>query len=66
MRARDVKGLYARADRGEIGDMIGYSSGAVAYETPVNPDLVLDTAEQTTEACVNRLCDFIESHLARE
>ncbi len=65
VRARDVKKLYARADRGEIGGMIGYSSGAVAYEPPVNPDLVLNTGEQTTEACVNRLCAFIETQLAR-
>ena len=66
VRARDVKGLYGRADRGEISNMIGYSPGSVAYEPPANPDLVLDTAEQTIGACVDRLCAFIESRLARE
>jgi len=66
VRARDVKGLYAQADRGEIGNMIGYSSDSVSYEPPENPDLMLDTAEQTIEACVDRLCSFIETHLARE
>ncbi|WP_324658548.1 adenylyl-sulfate kinase [Burkholderia thailandensis] len=38
---RDVKGLYARARRGEIGQFTGISS---PYEPPVNPDLVISTA----------------------
>ena len=64
VRDRDVKGLYARADRGEIGDMIGYSEGAVAYEPPTEPDLVLPTADESTDACVDRLCAFIQTQLA--
>jgi adenylylsulfate kinase len=38
--ARDVKGLYARARRGEIPHFTGISD---AYEPPARPDLTLDT-----------------------
>ena len=37
---RDVKGLYAKARRGEISDFTGISS---PYEAPLKPELVLDT-----------------------
>ncbi len=37
--ARDCKGLYARARRGEIAEFTGISS---PYETPHHPDLRLD------------------------
>jgi bifunctional enzyme CysN/CysC len=37
--ARDPKGLYARARRGEIKNFTGISS---PYETPDNPDVVLE------------------------
>ncbi|WP_213959218.1 MULTISPECIES: adenylyl-sulfate kinase [unclassified Variovorax] len=39
---RDVKGLYARARRGEIARFTGVSD---AYEPPENPDLLIDTSE---------------------
>jgi adenylylsulfate kinase len=37
---RDVKGLYARARRGEIIQMTGIDD---PYETPTAPELVIDT-----------------------
>jgi adenylyl-sulfate kinase len=42
--ARDPKGLYARARRGEVGDFTGVTA---PYEPPTTPDLVLDTVAQT-------------------
>ena len=39
-RQRDPKGLYARADRGELKEFTGVSA---PYEPPVNPELVLNT-----------------------
>ena len=39
-RRRDPKGLYARAQRGEIADFTGVSS---PYETPAAPEIVIDT-----------------------
>ena len=37
---RDPKGLYAKAQRGEISNFTGISA---PYEAPVNPELLLDT-----------------------
>jgi adenylyl-sulfate kinase len=39
---RDVKGLYARARRGEVTKFTGISD---AYEPPLQPDLVIDTSD---------------------
>ncbi|MBF0218687.1 MAG: adenylyl-sulfate kinase [Gammaproteobacteria bacterium] len=39
--ARDVKGLYKRARNGEVANFTGISA---PYETPDNPDLVINTA----------------------
>lgn len=39
---RDVKGLYAKAERGEITDMIGYHDSS-PYESPVEPDIEVHT-----------------------
>ncbi len=53
---RDVKGLYAKARRGEIVNFTGIDSN---YEAPVSPDLDLDTsrikAEEAAEVIVNYL-----------
>ena len=47
---RDVKGLYARARRGEIPGFTGIDS---PYEPPSRPDLRIDTTIQTeTEAAL--------------
>jgi len=45
---RDPKGFYARALKGEIKNYTGISA---AYEEPVNPELVLDTAADPPEVC---------------
>lgn len=41
---RDVKGLYARARRGEVKDFTGVSA---PFEAPRHPDLCLDTSRMT-------------------
>lgn len=46
---RDVKGLYAKARKGEIKNYTGISS---PYEAPVSPDIDLKTGEQTLNECV--------------
>ena len=43
---RDVKGLYARARRGEVKDFTGISA---PFEVPEHPDLSLDTSRMTLE-----------------
>lgn len=46
---RDPKGLYARAQRGEIAQFTGLSS---PYEAPVSPELVVQTDGQGVEESV--------------
>ena len=53
---RDVKGLYAKARRGEIKDFTGVSA---PFEAPLHPALSLDTSVLTVEESVNRLLDLI-------
>ena len=43
---RDVKGLYAKARRGEIPNFTGVSD---PYEVPTKPDVVLDTSRLSVE-----------------
>ncbi len=43
---RDVKGLYARARRGEIKSFTGIDD---PYEAPVAPELTIDTSEVSVE-----------------
>ena len=59
---RDVKGLYSRARKNEIADLIGFSPGAV-YEAPTEPDLTLDTASQPPETSIAVLFEFIAREL---
>lgn len=53
---RDVKGLYAKARRGEIKDFTGVSS---PFEAPQHPDLSLDTSVLSVEKSVNLLLNLI-------
>lgn len=53
---RDVKGLYAKARRGEIKNFTGISA---PFEAPENPALSLDTSVLSVEESVNRLLELI-------
>lgn len=53
---RDVKGLYARARRGEIKDFTGVSA---PYEPSVAPALAIDTAGKTVEESVNEILSLV-------
>lgn len=53
---RDVKGLYAKARRGDIKDFTGVSS---PFEAPQHPDLSLDTSVLSVEESVNLLLNLI-------
>lgn len=50
--SRDVKGLYRRARSGEIKDFTGVSS---PYETPEQPNLILESGTESLENCVERV-----------
>ena len=53
---RDVKGLYAKARRGEIKNFTGISA---PFEAPTHPALVLDTSALSLEESVNKLLELI-------
>jgi adenylylsulfate kinase len=53
---RDVKGLYARARRGEIRNFTGIDD---PYEVPEHPELTLDTRALSVEQCVDRVLDWL-------
>jgi adenylylsulfate kinase len=54
---RDVKGLYAKARAGEIKEFTGVSD---PYEPPENPELVLETEEQTPEESAGQIIAYLE------
>ena len=53
---RDVKGLYAKAKRGEIKNFTGISS---PYEEPEKPNLIIDTSKEEVEESISKLEKFI-------
>ena len=50
--SRDVKGLYAKARRGEIPNFTGISS---PFEMPKNPEVVVHTNIDSIENCLNQI-----------
>ena len=55
--ARDVKGLYARARRGQITGFTGVDD---PYEAPVKPEIRLDTVENDALTNARRIVAFLE------
>lgn len=53
---RDVKGLYARARRGEVKNFTGISA---PFEAPKHPALSIDTSKMPLEESVNMLLKFL-------
>lgn len=58
---RDPKGLYKRARAGEIAEFTGISS---PYEAPDSAELVVDTAAENVEGCIDRLMAYVREHIA--
>ncbi len=53
---RDVKGLYAKARRGEVKAFTGISA---PFEAPAHPDLTLDTSQMTLKEEVEAVIKLI-------
>ena len=53
---RDSKGLYAKAQRGELKNFTGIDA---AYESPEFPEIHLLTAELDPESSAQRIADYI-------
>lgn len=60
---RDVKGLYAKAARGEIANFTGRDS---SFEPPVNADLVLDTEQLSVEDAAFELLEALRERIAAQ
>jgi sulfate adenylyltransferase len=54
---RDVKGLYARARRGQITGFTGVDD---PYEAPINPEITLDTVGFSAEDNAHKIIDYLE------
>jgi len=54
--SRDVKGLYAKARRGELNGLTGVDD---PYERPERPELVLDTARVDVATAVERTAHLL-------
>jgi adenylyl-sulfate kinase len=54
---RDVKGLYAKARSGEIKEFTGVSD---PYEPPENPEVVLETEQESPEQSAQRIIAYLE------
>lgn len=54
---RDTKNLYQKAIKGEIKNFTGISS---PYETPANPDLVVDTEKTSVEEAAQQVLALLD------
>jgi bifunctional enzyme CysN/CysC len=54
---RDVKGLYAKARRGELKNFTGIDS---AYEVPEDPEIHLRTLDLNPVICVTRILGWLQ------
>lgn len=57
---RDVKGLYAKARKGEIKEFTGISS---PYEVPVNPTLKINTQKNSVDEAVEQILELLSNPL---
>jgi bifunctional enzyme CysN/CysC len=57
-KERDTKGLYAKAEAGEIANFTGVSA---PYEEPADPDVVVNTDEDDVQACADQIVEALEA-----
>lgn len=57
--ARDPKGLYRKARKGEIPEFTGISS---PYEVPLAPAMELNTEFMSVDAASSKLCQYLKQH----
>ena len=54
---RDPKNLYKKARLGEIKEFTGIST---PYEKPENPEIIINTKEETLDQCVDKILDYLK------
>jgi hypothetical protein len=53
-----VKGLYAKAIKGEVQNFTGISD---PYEPPTNPDVIVSTEKETIEESLKKIIDGLQN-----
>lgn len=56
---RDPKGLYRKARSGQLSDFTGIDS---PYEPPLHPEVHLETARRSAEACADQVIAYLAAH----
>jgi adenylylsulfate kinase len=59
-RARDPKGLWQKAEAGEITTLPGVGT---AYEPPPAPEVAVDTAEESPEASTSKIWRYLDERV---
>ena len=59
VQRRDPKGLYAKALRGEIRGFTGVDE---PYETPQQPELIVDTVQNSPEENVDEIVGYLKAN----
>jgi len=54
--SRDPKGIYKKVRKGEIKNFTGISA---PYEEPEHPEITIDTAGNSIDACLQMLLDYL-------
>lgn len=57
LKERDVKGLYEKAERGEIANFTGVSD---PYEEPLNPQVLVETDRESVDESVGKIMSTLE------
>ena len=58
--ARDPKGLYAKVNRGSVGNFTGKDA---VFEEPQTPDLLIDTEAKPVDKCLESLNTYAQSKI---
>ena len=53
---RDVKGLYNKANKGEIQDLVGVN---IEYEIPTRPDVIIKTQDESPHEASKKIFDHL-------
>ncbi|MGQ9603653.1 MAG: adenylyl-sulfate kinase [bacterium] len=57
-KKRDPKGLYKRAERGEVKDIAGIH---MPYEEPLKPEVICNTEAEDVDTCVRKIIATMET-----
>ena len=59
---RDVKGMYKKARLNEISNFTGVNDD---YDIPDNPDLIINTENNTLDECVDQIIEYLDDYKSK-